>query len=391
MATATTAETTFDVELTEEQRLVQRTAREFAMNEVLPRAAEIDETARYPNELVRKLAELGFMGMYVPDVYGGAGLDVVSYVIAMEEVNRACASTGVIMSVANSLVCDPILQSGNDEQRRRLLPSLARGAQHGCFALSEPQSGSDAAGLRTTARRDGDGWIIDGTKNFITNGARADVAVLFALTDPPKRHHGITAFLAERRRSPFTVAKEERKLGIRGSDTVQLVFDGCRVPDENRLGEIGEGFKIAMRTLDGGRIGIAAQAVGIARACLEDSTAYAKQREAFGRPIADFQAIQWMLADMATEIDAARLLTLRAAFLKDQREPYTAAAAMAKLFASDVAVRAARNCVQIFGGYGYIRDFPAERHYRDAKITEIYEGTSEIMKLVIAEDLLGEG
>jgi butyryl-CoA dehydrogenase len=390
MATATSAETAFDLELTEEQRLVQQTAREFAMGEVLPRAAEIDESERYPEELVRKMAELGFMGMYVPQEYGGAGLDVVTYALAMEEVNRACASTGVLMSVNNSLVCEPILHSGTDEQRRRLLPPLASGVKLGCFALSEPQSGSDAAAMRSTARRDGDDWVISGTKNFITNGAHAEIVVLFALTNPDKRHRGITAFIVEKERSTFTVAKEERKLGIRGTDTVQLVFDGCRVPDRNRLGEVGEGFKIAMRTLDGGRIGIAAQAVGIARACLEDSTDYAKQRQAFGRPIAELQAIQWMLADMATEIDAARLLTLRAAFLKDQGEPHTAEAAMAKLFASDVAVRAARDCVQIFGGYGYIRDFPAERHYRDAKITEIYEGTSEIMKLVIAEDLLAE-
>ncbi len=377
----------FDLELSEEQRLVQQTAREFAQNEVLPRAAEIDASARYPEDLVRKMAQLGFFGIYVPSEFGGAGLDFVSYVLVMEEINRACASTGVIVSANNSLVCDPLLESGTKEQKARLLAPLARGDKLGCFALSEPQAGSDASALRTLARRDGDGWRVSGTKNFITNGAQADVVVLFAQTDPEQRHHGITAFLVEKGMG-YQIAKEEKKLGIRGSSTVQLVFDDVRVPDANRLGDVGEGFKIAMRTLDGGRIGIAAQAVGIARACLEDSLAYAKQREAFGRPIADFQAIQWMLADMSTEIDAARLLTLRAAYLKDQREPHAAEAAMAKLFASDIAVRASRDCVQIFGGYGYIADFPAERHYRDAKITEIYEGTSEIMKIVIAEDLL---
>ncbi len=380
----------FDLELTEEQLLVQRTARELATNEVLPKAQEIDHEGRFPAELVAKLAALGFMGMYVPAEHGGAGADYVSYVLALEEINRACASTGVIMSVNNSLVCDPLLQSGSAEQKRRFLAPLARGEKLGCFALSEPASGSDAAGVRTTARRDGGEWVIRGTKNFVTNGAHADLVIVFARTSPQK-HEGVTAFVVEKERAGVVVAKEEKKLGIKGSDTAQLVFEDVRVPDANRLGDVGEGFRIAMRTLDGGRIGIAAQAVGIARACLEDSLGYAKQREAFGKPIAEFQAIQWMLADMSTEVDAARLLTWRAAYLKAQGEPFTAAAAMAKLFASDVAVRAARNCVQIFGGYGYIQDFPAERHYRDAKITEIYEGTSEIMKLVIAEDLLGDG
>lgn len=388
MSAVTSAAAGFELELSEDQQLVQRTAREFATNEVLPKAAEIDRSARFPAALVAKLGELGFMGMYVPTDYGGAGLDCVSYVLALEEINRACASTGAIMSVNNSLVCDALLASGTAEQKRRLLTPLARGEKLGCFALSEPASGSDAAGLRTTATREGDAWLIRGTKNFITNGVSADVLVLFARTGADK-HGGITTFVVEKPARGLVVAKEERKLGIRGSDTAQLVFDDVPVPDANRVGDVGEGFRIAMRTLDGGRIGIAAQAVGIARACLEDALAYAKQREAFGRPIAEFQAIQWKLADMSTEIDAARLLVWRAAFLKDAGQPYTAEAAMAKLFASDVAVRASRECVQIFGGYGYIEDFPAERHYRDAKITEIYEGTSEIMKLVIAEDLLG--
>ncbi len=387
--TAATAERAgFDLTLTEEQELVRRTAREFATHELLPKAAEIDREARYPAEAVRRLGELGFMGMFVPERYGGAGLDVVSYVLAMEEINRADASVGVIMSVNNSLVCDSILHAGSEEQRTAWLARLAKGELLGCFALSEPQAGSDASNLRCAARRDGDAWIIRGTKNFITSGAHADVIVLFAQSEPDARHRGITAFLVERKSAGVIVAKQEHKLGIRGSDTTQLLFEDVRVADAQRLGEIGGGFRLAMRALDGGRIGIAAQALGIARACLEDSLAYAKQREAFGKPIAEFQAIQWKLADMATETDAARLLTLRAATLKDRRERFTAEAAMAKLFASDVAVRAARECVQIFGGYGYISDFPAERHYRDAKITEIYEGTSEIQKLVIAQDLL---
>jgi butyryl-CoA dehydrogenase len=285
----------------------------------------------------------------------------------------------------------PILRFGNDAQKERWLPGLAKGEKIGCFALSEPASGSDAAALRTTARRDGDGWILNGTKNFITNGAFADLTIVFAQTDPEQRHKGIVAFVVEKGTPGFTVGKLEKKLGIRGSDTAQLHFADVRVGDDLRIGEVGDGFKIALATLDGGRIGIAAQAVGIARACLEDSLAYAKERSAFGHPIADFQAIQQKLADMATETDAARLLTWRAAAMRDRGERHVAEAAIAKLFASDVAVRAARECVQIFGGYGYLRDFPAERHYRDAKITEIYEGTSEIMQLVIAEEMLGDG
>jgi butyryl-CoA dehydrogenase len=306
------------------------------------------------------------------------------------------------MSSHVSLVVDPLLHYGSDAQKERFLRPLATGAKLGCFALSEPASGSDAAAMRTSARRDGDAWVLNGTKNFITNGASADVALVFAQTqgEGPQlasgsermhaRHRGIAAFVVEKGTPGFTVGKLEHKLGIRGSDTAQLVFQECRVPAANLLGEVGAGFKIALSTLDGGRISIAAQAVGIARACLEDSLAYAQEREAFGKKIVEFQAIQWKLADMATEIDAARLLVWRAATLKDRGEDHILAAAQAKLFASDVAVRAARECVQIFGGYGYLTDFPAERHYRDAKITEIYEGTSEIMNLVIAEEILKE-
>ncbi len=389
-ATARPSTGGFDLSLSEEQELVQRTARAFATEKVLPRAADIDEKGAIPEELIAELGQLGLMGIFVAERWGGAGLDTVSYVLAMEEVNRACASTGVIMTVSNSLVCGPLLDRGTDAQRERWLRPVASGRSIGCFALSEPASGSDAAAMRTSAKRDADAWVLNGTKNFITNGVSADVVVVFAQTDPAKRHKGIAAFVVEKPTPGLSVGKIERKLGIRGSDTAQLVFEDVRVPDDQVLGAIGDGFRIALDTLDGGRIGIAAQAVGIARACLEDSLAYAKQREAFGKPIAEFQAIQWKIADMATEIDAARLLCWRAAATKDAGGDYAAEAAMAKLFASDIAMKAARECVQIFGGYGYLKDFPAERHYRDAKITELYEGTSEIMKLVIAEDMLGE-
>jgi len=390
MVTTTETATGFDLALTEEQELAQRTARDFAREKVLPRAREIDEQGKVPRELIAEMASLGFLGIYVPESYGGAGLDALSYALVSEEINRACASTGVVMSSHVSLVVDPLLHYGSDAQKDRFLRPLAAGEKLGCFALSEPASGSDAAAMRTSARRDGDAWVLNGTKNFITNGASADVAIVFAQTDTSARHRGIAAFVVEKGTAGFAVGKLEHKLGIRGSDTAQLIFQDCRVPASNLLGQAGEGFKIALSTLDGGRISIAAQAVGIARACLEDSLAYAKEREAFGKKIVEFQAIQWKLADMATEIDAARLLVWRAATLKDRGEDHILAAAQAKLFASDVAVRAARECVQIFGGYGYLTDFPAERHYRDAKITEIYEGTSEIMNLVIAEEILKE-
>jgi butyryl-CoA dehydrogenase len=390
MTTTTEIAAGFDLALTEEQELAQRTARDFARERVLPRAHEIDEKGKVPPELIKEMASLGFLGIYVPDSYGGAGLDALSYALVCEEINRACASTGVVMSSHVSLVVDPLLTYGTDAQKDRFLRPLATGEMLGCFALSEPASGSDAAAMRTSAKRDGDAWVLSGTKNFITNGASADVALVFAQTDPNARKRGIAAFIVEKGTPGFSVGKLEHKLGIRGSDTAQLLFQDCRVPAANLLGEAGGGFRIALATLDGGRISIAAQAVGIARACLEDSLAYAKEREAFGKKIVEFQAIQWKLADMATETDAARLLVWRAATLKDRGEDYILAAAQAKLFASDVAVRAARECVQIFGGYGYLTDFPAERHYRDAKITEIYEGTSEIMNLVIAEEILKE-
>jgi butyryl-CoA dehydrogenase len=377
-----------DLKLSEEQRLIVQTARDFARREVWPKAAEIDEHHRYPQEIIRQMAELGFMGIAIPEAYGGAGMDWHSYALVMEEISLACASCGVIMSVNNSLVCDPILKFGTEAQKKEYLIPLARGERLGCFALSEPEAGSDAAALKTIARRSGDDYLIEGVKNFITNGPQADVCMLITMTAPEKKHKGITAFIVPLDLPGVRRGPAERKLGIAGSGTCQLFFEECRVPASLRLGEEGEGFKVAMSTLDGGRIGIAAQALGIARAAMEAAVAYSKERKTFGHPIATHQAIQFMLADMATEIDAARLLTWRAALLKDQGERFSTAAAMAKLMASEVANRVAKNAVQIFGGYGYMKEYPVERHLRDAKITEIYEGTSEIQRLVIAAALL---
>jgi butyryl-CoA dehydrogenase len=375
----------------EEQVAVQRTAREFATNEVLPKADEIDREHRHPAELVKRMAELGLLGIAVPETYGGSGFDNVSYVLAMEEISRACASTGVIMSVNNSLVCDPLLRFASEAQKREWLVPLAQGKLLGCFALSEPEAGSDAAAQKTTAVRDGEGWVISGTKNWITNAPVADVCVLFTMNDPAAGHKGITAFILPMKTKGVRTGKPDDKLGIRGSKSSQIFLDDVRLPGDALLGEVGGGFKIAMATLDGGRIGIAAQAIGIARAALEDALGYAQQRRTFGTPIAQHQAIAFKLADMATEIDAARLLALRAAWLKDHKHPHGKEAAMAKLFASDVANRVAREAIQVFGGNGYVTEFPVERHFRDAKITEIYEGTSEIQRLVIANYLTKGG
>lgn len=377
-----------DFTLTEAQRIFQATAREVADQVVAPRAEETDTTATFPHEVVKRLGELGFMGVAIPEEYGGAGADAVCYAIGIEEISRACAATSVIMSVNNSLVCDPLLTFGTEEQKRRYLVPLARGEKLGCFCLSEPNAGSDAANQETTARRDGDTYVLSGTKNFISNGAEADVAIMFASLDRTKRHRGIAAFLVERAFPGYTVAKVEKKLGIKGSSTAQIVLDGCRVPAANVLGKEDEGFKIAMATLDGGRIGIAAQAVGIARAAFEAARDYAKGRVQFGKPIATLQGIQFMLADMATEIEAARLLTHRAAVLKDAGRRFSKEASMAKLFASEAAMRITTKAIQVHGGYGYILDYPVQRYFRDAKITEIYEGTSEIQRLVIAGHLL---
>jgi butyryl-CoA dehydrogenase len=376
-------------DLTEEQQAVLKTARDFATSEVLPKAAEIDREHRHPKELVARMAELGFLGIAVPEPYGGAGMDHVSYVLAMEEVSRACASTGVIMSVNNSLVCDPIYRFGTEAQKKAWLVPLAAGKKLGCFALSEPEAGSDAAAQRTDAVKQADGsWVISGTKNWITNGPVADVCVLFTMNDRAAGHKGITAFILPMDTPGVRCGQADDKLGIRGSKSSQIFLDDVKLPAENLLGEVGGGFKVAMSTLDGGRIGIAAQALGIARAAFEDALAYAQQRKTFGKPIAQHQAIQFKLADMATEIDAARLLTLRAAWLKDKKLPFGKEAAMAKLYASDVANRVAREAIQVFGGNGYVTEFPVERHFRDAKITEIYEGTSEIQRLVIANHLI---
>ena len=373
-----------DFSLSEIQQMVQETARSFADSELLPVAASIDKSGAFPAEKVRKLAELGFLGMAVPEQWDGAGLDNLSYAIAMEEISRGCASTGVIMSVNNSLVCDPIKKWGNDDQKQRYLRPLARGDKLGCFALSEPGSGSDAAGMRTSAIRDGEHYVVNGTKNWITNGKEADICVLIAHHDPSERHRGISAFIVDREQSPYGIGKVEDKLGIKGSSTTSLVFEDTRVPVSNRLGEEGDGFKVAMSTLDGGRIGIAAQALGIARIAFEEALAYSRERQAFGKFIGDFGAIREMLADMATEIDAARLLIWQAAVAKDAGGKYGKFSAMAKLYASEMSARVCHKALQIHGGYGYVKEYNAERHVRDARITEIYEGTSEIQRLVIA-------
>ncbi|HEX4406872.1 MAG TPA: acyl-CoA dehydrogenase [Polyangia bacterium] len=377
-----------DLTLTAEQTLLRDTARDLATKEILPRAAELDRAHQFPRSIVRRLGELGLLGVMVPDKWGGAGMDAVSYALALEEISRACASTGVIMSVQNSLVCAPLVTSGSDAQRARWLPDLATGKKIGCFALSEPEAGSDAAAQRTTAVKNGAGWVLNGTKNFITNAPAADVMLVAANTDPSKGTKGISIFLVEADAPGVKLGKPDDKLGIRAAVSSQVFFADCAVGADALLGAEGEGFKIAMRALDGGRIGIAAQAVGIARAAFEDAIRYALERKTFGQPLVDHQAIQFKLADMSTEIEAARMLLWRAATKKDAGARYTSEAAMAKLFASEVANRAAKEALQIFGGYGYLGDYPAERHFRDAKITEIYEGTSEIQRLVIASSLL---
>ncbi len=380
-----------ELELTDEQKMVQKTAADFAKSEVLPKAAEIDRNHRHPKELVARMAELGLMGVAVPEEYGGAGFDTISYVLAMEEISRACASTGVIMSVNNSLVCDPILKFGSEEQKKKWLVPLASGQLLGCFALSEPEAGSDAAAQKTVAKKTADGdYLISGVKNWITNGPVADVCVLICMTAKELGHKGISAFILPMKEKGVRVGPPDKKLGIRGSQSCQIFLDDVKLSPSAMLGKEGDGFKIAMATLDGGRIGIASQALGIARASLEDSLAYAMERRTFGKPIAQHQAIQWKLADMATELEGARLLTWRAATLKDEGGRFSMEAAMAKVFASEVCNRAAKEAVQIFGGNGYVEDFPVERHFRDAKITEIYEGTSEIQRLVIAGNLLKE-
>lgn len=378
-----------NLELTDEQRMIQDMARDFAVKEIAPKAAEIDRTHEFPKAIVDKMGELGLMGMMVDSDKGGAGMDTVSYVLALEEISAACASCGVIMSVNNSLVCDPVEKNSTPDQVERFLSPLASGNKLGCFGLTEPNAGSDASGQKTTAVLDGGEWVLNGCKNFITNGKEADIAVVFAMTDKEKGVKGISAFLVDKGTPGFCVGKLEDKLGIHGSSTTELVFEDCRIPAENQLGETGAGFKIAMQTLDGGRIGIASQALGISRAALEAAKRHACDRVQFGKPIAKLQAIQWMIADMATRLDAARLLTLRAAMEKDKGVRFSREAAMAKLFASESAMWITTKAIQVLGGYGYTMDYPVERNFRDAKITEIYEGTSEVMRLVIAAAELG--
>ncbi len=373
-----------NLELTEEQKLLQQTVREFANNEVRPLAKELDETGRFPRETFRKAAALGLTGVAFPESYGGAGFDHTSYAIVIEEISRVCASTGVILSVQNSLYCDPVYRFGTEEQKKRFLVPFVRGEKIGCYALTEPQAGSNAAALATKAVRKGDRYIVNGTKAWITNGGVADAAIVYVNTDPAKGEKGITALVVEHGTPGFQVGKEEKKLGISATACVELSFTDCEVPVENRIGQEGEGYKIALSTLDGGRIGIAAQAVGIAQGAFEEALKYSQQRTAFGQPIANFQAIQFMLADMATEIDAARLLTRKAAWKQDSGARFSMEAAIAKLFASEMATRVTHKAIQVHGGYGYSREYPVERMYRDARITEIYEGTSEIQRLVIA-------
>ena len=379
-----------DFELTEEQQLLRQMVHQWAEARVAPQAERNDREHRYPADLVAEMAEMGLLGVTVPERWGGAGMDALSYVIAMEEVSRACASTGVIMSVNNSLVCDPIMKFGTDEQKATWLKPLAEGKTLGCFALSEPGTGSDAAAQTCMAVPDGDDWVIDGTKNWITNGPQADVCVLIAMHDRAKGARGIIAFIVDMHRDGVRSGKPEEKLGICASGTSSLMFEGYRAKDSERLGAPGDGFKVAMSTLDGGRIGIAAQAIGIARAAFEKAVRYSTERQAFGGPISNLQAIQHKIADMSVEIDAARLLTYRAALLKQQGARYGKESAMAKLYASEMSQRVCHQAIQVHGGYGYVREYDVERHYRDQRITEIYEGTSEIQRLVIARAVLKE-
>jgi alkylation response protein AidB-like acyl-CoA dehydrogenase len=380
-----------DFELNETQKLIQQTARDFAQRRIMPVAAEIDRESRFPADILGELAELGLMGVNIPESLGGAEAGVVAYALAMMEISRACASTAVAMSVTN-MVGEVITNFGTEEQRNRYVPKLTSGEfVAGSFALSEGCAGSDPGAMRTTATRDGDSWVLNGEKMWISTGDRAGVFVLWARTgdrDKLPGTRGISCFLVEPGTPGFSVGKHEEKMGLRGSTTVSLTFEDCRIPSSALLGEENRGFRIAMMALDGGRLGISSQAIGIATAALEETVAYVKDRKQFDRPIADFQAIQWQLADSRTELDAARLLTLRAASLKEKKQPFSQEASMAKVFSSEMAVRVCNRCVQMHGGYGYTKDYPVERHLRDCRVTTIYEGTSEIQRTVIARSLL---
>lgn len=377
-----------DFQLSEEQLMIQQAARDFAQNELLPGVIERDEHQKFPAEQIKKMGELGFLGMMVDPKYGGAGLDTISYVLAMEEISKVDASASVVMSVNNSLVCWGLEKFGTEEQKEKYLTKLATGEQIGAFCLSEPEAGSDATSQRTTAEDKGDYYLLNGTKNWITNGGTASVYLVMAQTDPEKGHKGINCLIVEKGMEGFQVGLKENKLGIRGSDTHSLMFTDVKVPKENRIGEDGFGFTFAMKTLSGGRIGIASQALGIASGAYELALKYSKERKAFGKQIADHQAIAFKLADMATNIDAARHLCLHAAWLKDQKQNFDKEGAMAKLFASKTAMDVTVEAVQIHGGYGYVKEYHVERLMRDAKITQIYEGTSEIQKIVISRSVL---
>ena len=375
--------------LSDDQELFKRTVHEFAEREIVPIAHELDEKEEFPRQSIPGMAELGLMGLLVPEEYGGAGVGMLEYALAMEEISWADASHSVVISVNNSLVCEPILRFGTPEQKQRFLPSLATGKYVGAYCLSEPTSGSDASNMATTAVADGDGYVLNGTKSWITNGGESGVYLVYAVTDTGvARARGITAFLVPADTPGLRFGAKEKKLGIRASSTTQVFFEDCRVSSALVLGNVDEGFRIAMATLDGGRIGIGAQALGIAQRALDESVRYAKEREAFGHAIADFQGLQWRMADMGTRIEAARLLVYRAAHMKDAGTPFSREASMAKLFASETAMFCAHAAVQMFGGYGFVREYPVEKLFRDAKITEIYEGTSEIQRLVISRHML---
>ena len=377
-----------DFTLSTEQELIKETAKDFAENHLLPGVISRDENSEFPREQIKKMGELGFMGMMVPEQWGGSGFDTLSYVIAIEEIAAVELATSTIMSVNNSLVCQVLLDNGNVEQKNEFLKPLATGNKLGAYSLSEPQSGSDASNMRTYAEKDGNDYIINGTKNWVTSGQNSDIVIFFCLTNKDAGAKGVSAFIIEKGAPGLSIGKKEDKLGIRASDTCEIYFEDCRIPAKNRIGDEGQGFSIAMKALGGGRIGIAAQALGLARSALEKSVTYAKERQQFGKSISQFGAIQNKIADIATNVDGSRLLVWQAAHLKDQGKEYIKESSMAKLFASSTAMKAATDCVQIHGGYGYMQEYGVERLMRDAKITEIYEGTSEIQRLVIGRTLL---
>jgi butyryl-CoA dehydrogenase len=377
-----------DFSLTKEQEMVRTTVRRFALAEVKPLAAEIDEQERFPRETVEKMSRLGILGIPFPKEWGGAGGDVISYAIAVEELSRVCAVTGTIVSAHTSLGAAPIYEFGSDEQKKRWLPPLLGGGKLAAFCLTEPNAGTDAAGQQTRAEPDGDFWVLNGSKAFITNGGQADVYIVMAMTDPAKKTRGISAFIVDKDAPGFRVGKIEHKMGIRGSSTAEILFENCRVPRGNLLGDLGQGFRIAMTSLDGGRIGIAAQALGIAQGALDETLRYVKERRQFNKPLSDFQGLQWILADMFSRVESARFLVRHAAWRKQNKLKVATEAAMAKLAASEAAMEVTTRAVQLHGGYGYTREYPVERMMRDAKITEIYEGTSQVMRMVIAANLL---